>query len=57
MPAPYHHGAGRMKVYEKLQIPICFTGPHSYAAPPVELLFAAFKADDINPRKVKTGKA
>ena len=33
-----------------------FTGPHSYSASPVELLFAHFKADDINPRKLKTGK-
>ena len=54
--APYHVGAGMMGVYEKLQIPICFTGPHSYDASPVELMFAAFKADDINPRHLKTGK-
>ena len=54
--APYHHGAGMSKVFEKLQMPICYTGPHSYDASPVELVFAAFKSKDINPRHVKTGK-
>ena len=41
---------------EGLRIPILFTGPHSYDAVPAELLFAAFKADDINPSKVPQGK-
>jgi hypothetical protein len=37
-------------------VPVIFTGPHSYAAAPIELLFAHFKAADINPRRLKTGK-
>ena len=44
------------KVFEKLQMPICYSGPYSYAASPVEQMFAAFKSTDINPRHVKTGK-
>ena len=44
-------------MYQKLKLPILFTGPHSYDAAPIELFFAHFKAADINPRKVKTGKS
>jgi hypothetical protein len=45
-----------LKVYEDLKIPILFSGPHSYSAAPCELWFAAFKAGDINPRRVPTSK-
>ena len=54
--APYHTCQASLRLFEKLQIPVLFTGPHSYAASPIELLFAAFKSADINPRHVKTGK-
>ena len=66
----YHRSAETMKILEELQVPIIFTGPHSYDAArkcpdfhadhllplAAELLFAHFKAVDINPRKVKTGR-
>ena len=55
--APYHTGGATLKLFERLRLPILFTGPHSYAAAPCELFFASFKAKDINPRRVKTGKA
>ncbi len=55
--APYHTSNAALKLFEKLQLPILFTGPHSYAACPCELFFASFKAKDVNPRKAKTGKA
>ncbi len=55
--APYHTGGATLKLFERLRLPILFTGPHSYAAAPCELFFASFKAKDINPRMVKTGKA
>ena len=55
--ASYQTCPSSLKLYQKLKIPICFTGPHSYDASPVELFFANFKAADINPRKVKTGKS
>ena len=54
--AAYHKSGAAMKMFEKLQIPLIFTGPHSYDAAPIELLFAAFKSEDINPRCVATGK-
>jgi uncharacterized protein (UPF0216 family) len=54
--ASYHVSSTSIKMFKRLQIPIIWTGPHSYDAAPAELMFAAFKADDINPRKVKTGK-
>ena len=44
-------------MYKKLNIPVCFTAPNSYDVAACELLFAAFKRDDINPRKFKTGKS
>ena len=54
--APYHTSNATLKAFEELGVPVLFTGPHSYSASPVELLFAAFKARDINPRLVPTGK-
>ena len=55
--APYHTAPGILNVFEALRIPVLFTGPHSYDAAPCELFFAAFKREDINPNRVKTGKA
>ena len=54
--ARYHAADGTQKVFKALRIPIMFTGPHSYEAAPCELFFAAFKREDINPRRVSTGK-
>ena len=54
--APYHRSKDTLEFLEVMKIPCIFTGPHSYDASPIELLFAHFKAVDINPRKVKTGK-
>ena len=54
--APYHASESTIELMEGLNIPILFTGPHSYDAAPIELLFAAFKSRDINPRHVQQGK-
>ena len=54
--AAYHRSGATMKVFEELKVPVLFTGPHSYSASPAEYFFAAFKAADINPRRLKTGK-
>ena len=54
--APYHTSKDMMAFYMNWGLPIIFTGPHSYSASPVELFFAAFKREDINPRKLPTGK-
>ena len=42
---------------DALKIPTIFTGPHSYDGSPCELWFAHFKARDINPNRVPTGKS
>ena len=55
--ATYHTNPTILNVLELLRIPVIFTGPHSYKASPVETFFAAFKAADINPRKLATGKS
>ena len=54
--APYHASESTIDLMEGLKIPVLFTGPHSYDAVPIELLFAAFKSRDINPRHVPQGK-
>jgi len=45
-----------MQLMEGLRIPVLFTGPHSYDAVPIELLFASFKADDVNPSHLPQNK-
>ena len=54
--APYHGSESTLDLMNGLNIPVLFTGPHSYDAAPNELLFAAFKSQDINPRLVPMGK-
>ena len=54
--ASYHTSEGMRDFYKRNNIPILFTGPHSYSASPIELFFAAFKKSDVNPNKVPTGK-
>ena len=68
--ATYHRSSATLKVLEDHQVPVCFTGPNSYASckylsidynlllciAPVELLFAALKNGNINPRNVPTSK-
>ena len=54
--ASWHVNDDALRAYSELNIPILFTGPQSYAASPIELLFAAFKKEDINPERVPTGK-
>ena len=39
-----------------LRMPVIFTGPYSYDAATVELLFAYFKNTDINVEELPTGK-
>ena len=55
--ATYHTSKSTLKMLAELDVPLLFTGPHSYSASPIELLFAAFKATDINPRRMPTGKS
>ena len=54
--APYHKSKATMTLFAALDLPVMFTGPHSYAAAPCELWFAAFKSKDANPNRVPTTK-
>ena len=54
--ATYHSSSPMMEFFEKYQVPIIYTGPHSYSAAPVELFFAHLKRTNLNPRKLPTGK-
>ena len=53
--APYATSDSVLELMEGLRIPMLFTGPHSYDAAPIELFFAAFKADDVNPNQLPQG--
>ena len=55
--ARYHTSKSTLQLFENLQLPVLFTGPHSYDAATCELWFAAFKNADINPRHVPLGKS
>ena len=48
--APYHTSESTVELMAGLSIPVLYTAPHSYDSAPIELLFAAFKSKDINPR-------
>ena len=54
--ATYHKCQSVFEIFENNNVAVLFTGPHSYDASPCELYFATFKAADINPRHVATGK-
>ena len=54
--APYKTSASMMEFYEAYEVPVIFTGPHSYAASPIELFFAHFKSGELNPGRLPTGK-
>ena len=54
--ASYHKSKAALKMFEKFDLPLLFSGPHSYDVCPIELLFASFKSVDVNPRLVATGK-
>jgi hypothetical protein len=53
--AKYHDSTQTLKLLADLDVPVIYTGPHSYDAAPCEKWFALFKQTSINPRKIKTG--
>ena len=40
----------------RMKLPICYTGPYSYSAAPIESLFAGLKMGELNPERLPTGK-
>ena len=41
---------------QALGLKVCISAPYSYATSPIEYAFAAFKAEELNPFNLKTGK-
>ena len=46
--APYHTGGEIRSYLRKMQVPIMYTVPYSFAASPIETMFAALKFGEIN---------
>ena len=52
-----YHLSEEMKVYfRKMDLKVIFTGPYSFTAAPIEMLFSALKRGEINPERLPTGK-
>ena len=54
--AAWHANALMKQRLARMGLPVIYTGPYSYAAAPVELVFAALKLGDLNPNRLPTGK-
>ena len=42
--------------FRKMAAPVLYSGPYSFSAAPIELLFGHVKRGDVNPERVQTGK-
>ena len=54
--ASYHNAKETIELMKQLNIPVMFSGPHSYSTSPIELVFAALKSRNLNPEQLPTGK-
>ena len=54
--ASYHTSKETRTALQVIGARVIYSGPYSYAAAPVELLFGALKNKEINPEKKPTGK-
>ena len=54
--AAWHTSALMKHRLAKLGVPILYSGPYSYSAAAVEMVFAALKLGDLNPDRFPTGK-
>ena len=54
--ARYHTSEEMREYLCKMEVSVIFSGPYSYSAAPIELLFSALKDGDLNPNKISTGK-
>ena len=54
--AKYHTSDSTLQLMRALEIPVIFTGPYGYDGSPIELFFAYFKNQHINPQGNPTGK-
>ena len=54
--ARYHTGEKMREYLRKLQVQVIYSGPYSYAAAPIEMVFGALKRGELNPERRSTGK-
>ena len=54
--ASWHKSEAMLSRLARMNLPIIFSGPFSYAAAAVETVFAALKLGDLNPDRLPTGK-
>ena len=54
--ARYHTGEKMREYFRKLQVRVMYSGPYSYAAAPIEMVFGALKQGELNPERRPAGK-
>ena len=54
--ASYHTSKEMREYLQKLQVQIIYSGPYSYAAAPIEMVFGALKRGDLNPERRSVAK-
>ena len=54
--ATYHTGEKTREYLRKLQLDVIYTGPYSYDAAPIELVFGHLKLGELNQNQLATGK-
>ena len=54
--AAYHSSDETRITVAKLGLKVIFSGPYSYSAAPIELLFGGLKVGELNPDGISTGK-
>ena len=42
--------------FRKLEVPVIYSGPYSYSAAPIEMVFGALKRGELNPERRSIGK-
>ena len=53
--ARYHTGDEIRDYIHKLQLPVVWSAPDSYATAPIELLFGGLMLGELNPDRLSTG--
>ena len=54
--APYHTSDEAKAIVKLMKLSTIYSGPYSFSAAPIELVFGGMKFGEINPRGVVTGK-
>ena len=54
--ASYHRSPETKAILQTLGLKVIYSGPYSFSASPIELLFGGFKVGELNPESLPTGK-